>query len=147
MLSRSDKSISAEEAISEFEQEIARQEDLIYGVALFFECLNILHADQGAVVETHRKQFRNVIQKGKEATRQATMLLEDVRMNPAKVELLKQFVFAPCQGHPNPPEMARRAAILVEACGRIFPGRPRSDEFSSEETLKLIEEASVVFKQ
>lgn len=145
MLRRSDKGLSMEEAISSFKKEIARQEDIIYGAALFFECLSLLHADQGAVIETHRKHFRNIIQKGREMTERATRLLEEVREDGRKIEQIKQFKFHACEGHPNPQEMEKRAGILVETYVRIFSGRPRDREFTSQETLRLIEEASAAF--
>jgi len=143
MWHRSDKGVSAEEAIREFQQELARQEDVIYGVALMFECLSLLHSNQAALVETHRKQFRNIIQKSREQSDKAAQLLEEVKKNPQRAIELKQFTFTPCEGHPNPPEMARRVAILVDTYRRIFPDRPRSKEFTHEETLRLLEEAAV----
>ena len=146
MLKRSDKGISAEQAMSSFEREIVRQEDIIYGAALFFECLNLLHSDQPSVVETHRKHFRNIIQKGREATESARAILEDARRGGAGIEQISQFRFNPCEGHSNPGEMVKRAEALVGAYNRIFPDRPRSREFTEEETLRLLEEAGSVFK-
>ena len=142
MSRKSDKNVSAENIVSSFEQEIARQEDIIYGVALFFECLSVIHGDQPAVVETNRKQFRNIIQNGKEMTGRATRLLEEARRDPAKAELLRGFAFSPCLGHPKPGEMIKRALVLVNTYNRIFPGRDRSRDFTYDETIALIEQAS-----
>ncbi|MBA4387383.1 MAG: hypothetical protein C0404_05340 [Verrucomicrobia bacterium] len=147
MFGRSDKSISTDDAIASFQQKIAAHEDIVYGVALFFECLNLVHEMQGAIVETHRKQFRNIIQKGSEATQRAAKLLDEVRQDPKKVQLLRQFVFASCQDHPQPAEMVRRAEILVATYQRIFPDRPRSQDFSRAEIVRLLEEASEAFTQ
>ena len=38
--------------------------------------------------------------------------------------------------------MTRRAEALVAAYGRIFPDRPRSKDFTSEETMQLMEAAA-----
>jgi hypothetical protein len=147
MFGLSDKSISTDAAISAFQTKIAAQEDIIYGVALFFECLNYMHAGQGAIMETHRKQFRNIIQKGTEMIQHASRLLDEVRQDPKKVKGLQQFAFTPCQDHPKPAEMTRRAEILVQTYRRVFPDRPRSQEFSNEEIAVLIEEASEALSQ
>ncbi len=141
----SDKGLSKEQTIAAFDEEIARQEDIVYGVALFFECLCVVHANQPAVVETYRKQFRNVIQKGRERIAQAVALRKMVRQSPTQFAALAEFDFEACQGHPAPAEMARRAQVLVATYKRVFQGRARSKEFTPEETLLLIEEASSVF--
>ena len=143
MLGRSDKRLSTEDTIKAFEQEIARQDDIIYGVALFFECLGVVHGSQSAMVETYRKQLRNVIQKGKETTQHAARLLKKVRQDPKNTHLLETFEFSPCAGHPDPAGMTQRAQVLAATYHRIFPDRPRSEGVTPEETLRLMEEASL----
>lgn len=142
MQGQSDKRLSAAETIAAFEQEIGRQEDVIYGVALFFECLSVIHSNQPLVVETYSKQLRNVIQKGNDMIRHATNLLERVRQTPKKAHLLEPFVFLPCQGHPDPAGMTQRAKTLVRTYNRVFADRPRSKDFTVEETMRLMEEAA-----
>lgn len=146
MVLRYDKGLSREDAISAFDREIARHEDIVYGVALFFECLSLIHSKQPAVVETYRKQFRNVIQKGRERIAEAIKLRNGARQSSAQAEALADFSFEPCQGHAQPEEMTRRAEALVGAYRRIFQGRSRLKEFDPEETLLLIEEASSILK-
>ena len=130
------------EAIRSFEQEIKRQEDLMFGVALFFEGLSILYEGQPALIETHRRQFRNIIQTGKETADQARTLLERAKNDPGTLDILKSFDFRICQGHADPDGMARRAAILVAAYGKLFPGRPRDQALTQEEIFSLVESAS-----
>lgn len=125
--------------------DIKRLDDTIYGVALFFEGLSLLHAGQPAIIETYQKQFRNVIQADSDTLRQATALVEAVEKDPAQALQLRQFTVVLCKGHSNPKEMERRAHVLVEAYGRLFPGRPRSREFTEEETFSLMEEAASAF--
>lgn len=143
MFRRSDKGISTEEVLGAFERDLARQEDLIYGVALFFECLTVLHADQPAVVETYRKQFRNIIQKGREMIVHAGVLLAEARQEPRKIHLLKQFTFSLCREHPAPAELVARAGLLVDTYTKIFPDRDRAKEFTREETFRLMEAAGL----
>jgi hypothetical protein len=142
----SDKGLSKEQTMVAFDEEISRQEDIVYGTALFFECLSVVHANQPAVVETYRKQFRNVIQKGRERIGEAIQLRKTVRESPAQFGALPEFVFESCQGHAQPEEMTKRAVALVATYREIFQGRPRSREFTTDETLRLIESASELLK-
>jgi hypothetical protein len=124
---------------AQFEQEIRHQEDILYGVALFFECVSLIHAGQDAVIETYRKQFRNVIQTGKTRVQEATALLNEAKRDPAKVPQLAGFSFTPCQGYVHPDQLARRALALLASYDRLFPNRSRSKEFTEDEILSLIE--------
>lgn len=130
------------DALASFEQEIARQEEIVYGTALFYECVSLLHINQKGIVETYRKQFRNIIQKGRDMIARASALLAEARNDAEKATLVPQFRFTPCRGHADPPKMAQRAKALAATYNRIFPDRDRSTTFSKEEILKLIEEAS-----
>ena len=127
---------------AEFEKSIERQEDLMYGVALFFECISLLYAGQNALIETYRRQFRNIIQTGNDAAQRARGLLEQVKSGATEPSVLDNFRFSPCEGHPDPEKMLKRADILLQTYSRVFPDRPRSNPFSTEETLKLMECAS-----
>jgi hypothetical protein len=137
-----DKSISREAAISLFNEEILKQEDIIYGVALFFECLTLVHAHQPSVLETYRKQFRNIIQKGRERIVAAVRLRDQAKRSDARPRALADFHFAPCEGHAQPEHMIQRAEALVATYKQRFPDRPRSKEFTPEEALILLEESS-----
>jgi hypothetical protein len=129
-----------------FHEEIRRQEDLLYGEALFFECVSQLYAGQDAVIETYRKQFRNIIQIGKDAVQRAVTLLQSAKETPEKTTLFQHFAFMPCLGHPKPEELAKRARILVDAYNELFPNRPRGLAFTKPEVLQLIEAAAGALK-
>ncbi len=133
-------------SIADFEKEIEHQEDIVYGVALYFECLHVIHADKTAIVETCRKQLRNVIQKGNERAKHARQLLEDAKRDSEKVALIRRFTFAPCEGYQNPELMTQRAETLAQTYMRIFPNRSRAQDFTDEEIFQLIEEASTAFE-
>lgn len=132
----------AKKLIRAFEADIATNEDTLYGVALFFECLSLMHAAQPSVVETSRKQFRNIIQASKAESEQAEALLNHVRHHPEEAARLRQATFSPCQAHPQPKAMIKRARILVKTYEEIFPGRPRSRPFEKNEILRLLETAA-----
>ena len=135
----------AQELIHTFEKQVKFQEDILYGVALFFEGVSTLHEDQKEVVETYRTQFSNIIQLSSNMIAQATTLLEQAKKSPGKAALLKEFEFIPCQGHPDPDEMVTRARILVRTYGELFPTRPREQSFTEAEILHLMEAASEKF--
>lgn len=126
-----------------FEKTIAEQEELLYGFALFFEGLTLLHAGQDAVLETHRKQFRNLIQTGSAEIQRARELLEEVRGNPIKISMVEQFAFHLGEGHPDPAGLRAKAKALVAAYGTLFPGRPREQALTGADTMKLLAAASL----
>jgi hypothetical protein len=140
-----DKNLSLEAILGSFEKQIERQDDIVYGVALFFECVSLLHNEQESIVETYHKQFRNIIQRGRDMIGRASDLLEDARKDARKVSLVRTFKFKPCAGHPRPAAMIGRAEALVFTYNQLFPNRPRSQEFSPEEIGRLLEEASMSF--
>jgi len=111
-------------------------------VALFFEGISRLYAGHEAVLDTYRKQCRNVIQIGREAAQRAAGLLQRARQNPEKIELFQDFEFIPCLGYSNPGELAKRADVLIQTYNLLFPGRPRGQPFSDQEIIRLMEDAS-----
>lgn len=119
----------------------------MYGVALFFEGICLLYAGQEAVIETFRRQFRNMIQTGTDTAHRAADLLEQVRQDPSKIATLEQFDFAPCREHAEPEKMVQRAQILFNVYKRLYPNRSRSEPFTEEETLRLMEEAGQDLKK
>ena len=134
------------ELIKWFGVEIEQQESLLYGVALFFECLSLLHDGEAALIETYRKQFRNVIQTGKETGQRARAVLQEVKTDPSKVTLIEQFNFAPCAGFSDAAGLAKRAGILLQMYEKLFPNRPRDRPFTKAETLRLMEAAAAALR-
>jgi hypothetical protein len=128
--------------IRAFERQIRNQEDILYGVALLFEGIAFLYAGQEALIETHRKQLRNIIQIGRQAIDQAIKLLEQVRRDTTRTDLLKEYAFSPCKGHPQPEELRRRAEILVQTYEECFAQRPRSRKFTDAEMVQLLDAAA-----
>jgi len=126
-----------------FEAEIVKQEDLLYGVALFFEGVSMLLAGQDAVIETYRNQYWNIIQEGNAAAERAHQLLEEARRDPSKIPLVERFTFSSGKGHARQEELIERAHIMVETYESLYPNRPRDQALSEEETLRIMEAASI----
>jgi len=126
-----------------FEADIVKQEDLLYGVALFFEGISMLLAGQDAVIETYRNQYWNIIQEGNASAERAHQLLEEARRDPSKIALVERFTFSSGTGHARQEELIERAHVMVETYESLYPNRPRDQALSEEETLRLMEAASV----
>ena len=127
--------------IRAFEDLISRDRDLLYGMALFFEGLAVLYIEQEQIIQTYRRQFRNLIQNSQEKLDRAGELIDRVRRGDAPVQDLRRFNINLAEGYPDPEELLRRAEILVQTYEEIFPERDRSTPFSKEETLRLVEAA------
>jgi hypothetical protein len=138
---------STNSTVSEFERTLKKQHDLIYGVALLFECIGIMYAEQPAIMETYRKQFRNIIHKGREDCQHGESLLEAAKNDPKRITELQGVEFAAFEATPDGAQFKIRAAALMEAYNELFPDRPRSQEFTRNETLQLIDRASQAFTQ
>jgi hypothetical protein len=132
--------------IAEFEKELERQEDRLYGIALFFECVSLLYAGRSGVLETNRKQFRNIIVAGHTAIGQGRALAAKVRQDPGAIGAVRAFRFTYCEGHPNPIGLAARADALLKAYRNLFPVRPQDKAFSEEETYRLLEAAAEIVR-
>jgi len=123
-----------------FKKKMEENEDLIYGMALFFECINLLHKGH-PIVETYRKQFRNIIRSGRELLDRASKLLFDYEKATASIQELETFDFDFLKNYPDAEENRIRAVVFSETYEKLFPDRPREKEFSDEEILLILEEA------
>jgi hypothetical protein len=130
------------DVIEAFEKEIARQEEILYGIALFFEGISLLHGGREEKIETYGKQLRNAIQSGRAATDEALDLLARAREDPSSVALIRAFEFKPGEGYPDPEGLTRRAEVLARKYNELFPDRPRTQPFAREEIRKLLDAAA-----
>ena len=128
--------------IQSFEEQLHNQETILYGVALFFECISTLLADDPAVLETYRKQFRNIIQTGRDCSAKAAALLDKAKSDSKAAPMLEQFKITSCDAHPSPEVMRQRAVALVAAYDEAFPGRDRTQPFSEDDIMLLMHTAS-----
>lgn len=127
--------------MKEFELLIHRHRDLLYGMALFFEGLAVLYLEQEQIIQTYRRQFRNLIRNNQEKLEQATALLDQAKQGAVSIEELQQFDFDIGEWYPDPEGLIQRAEILVRTYEDTFPGRDRGTPFTKEETLQLMEAA------
>lgn len=138
---RKSQSVPSEEKIATFRARMAEQEDLAYGLALLFEVLSVVYSMDEALLDTYRREHVNLIQQQRDDLFRASALLESVESGCADVADLRVFRFEPFKGLSDPESLVLRCKSMVYACGKLFPDRPRERPFSSEEALKMGEEA------
>ena len=89
----------AGETVQWFEEQLQELDNLSYGVALLFEGISLLYSGQDAVMETYRKQYRNVIRAASEVSRSAGELLDRARGDASVIPMLKEFNFSAFHDH------------------------------------------------
>lgn len=146
MTTRKRQKPAEETLLDEFRNNIRELDDLIYGVALLYEGLSLLYSEQPAMLETHRKHLRNAIQKGNAVARRASGLLRAAEDDPLRIDALRSFRFSAFEDHPDADRLKASARALVDAYERLFPGRPRDKEFTSDEALRLVDKAAEAFR-
>ena len=130
------------DGLQDFEREMRRQEDLLYGLALFFECQTLLYAAQPEMIDTHRRELRNIIRAGRQRLSEAEELVAQVRLQAVDPSALRRFALNVFSGHSQAGRLEARAAVLVAIYERLFPGRSRAQPFQREELFRLVEEAA-----
>lgn len=131
-----------QEVLDLFEKEIAAQENIQYGVALFFEGIGIIYADRPEAVAEKKRLFLEVLEANQISIDKARSLLAEAKRNPGKISDIMSFRFSGCAAHPQGGELVKRARILVRAYEEVFPSRPRDKAFTQEEVFRLMEAAS-----
>jgi hypothetical protein len=140
---RSTDDADSDAILATFRTSIAKEENLLYGVALFFEGISVLYAGEEAMIETYRKQLRNLIQSRRESLQHALSMLEQVEQDSTQIAQLSEFSFPPWQADAGTGNLADSAKILVDTYDREFPDRPRAKPFEHAETLKLMKAAAL----
>lgn len=133
---------ASKEIIRDFKIQLKAQQDLLYGVALFFEGIGMLCAGREAVIETYRLQCRNMIQRGSDNVKRAEALLAQAEQDHHKASALERFSFSSGSSDREFEDLAQRATVLVDTYETLFPNRDRSKPFEETETLRLMEAAS-----
>lgn len=131
-------------AIEKFESAIRQEESRLYGFALFFECLSLYRPPHDGLLETERKQFRNLIQSGRKQVDDAMTLLDQVRAGTQPLTAIEQYEFSYYQTDPRAGALIVRADALAAAYRGLFPDRPMAQPFTPAETYRLLEEAAVM---
>lgn len=114
----------------------ARLRDRMFGVALFFSGLEILFEGQPQMLDTYRRQCRNLIQRGNAALDQVERVAAG---EPADMPDLAGVGVEAAENR----QVLERADVLVAAYTERFPGRDRSEALSRDEMLTLMEAAAL----
>jgi hypothetical protein len=125
-----------------FEAELARNRDRLYGMALFFEAVELLYPGTTETAEARRRQSRDLIRDGAGRLGRADELLDKVKTGQAQAAELTRFDFALGEGYPERDALLNRADVLARTYDTLFPGRDRGRDFSEEEKLRLMEAAA-----
>ena len=125
-----------------FEAELKRHDDILYGVAIFFECISLIHKESDVLISRYKTDLGKVIQSGTATAQNGWKLLDRTKKDPQYIPQLESFEIIPCNGYPEPEELTKRAEILVSSYSQLFPGRPREKEFTKQEIFQLIKSAS-----
>jgi hypothetical protein len=133
-------------SLESFEADIKRNEGIVQGAELFLQCMALYYAGQEAILNTYRRQFRNLIQTGKDKIRQAKELLHQAQSAGGDTTAMDNFEFAMFHDHPEPEQMVYRSEVIMVAFQRMFPDRNPADELNDAEKLKLIDSAVELFQ-
>ena len=128
-------SLDAELEIRQFKSKIKEQEDILFGIKLYNENIDLLYDKETAYQAN--QHHKNIKQRGEESIIQAKELLEEVRKSSDMFEYLLMFEFPPAHGL-GLDEMTERAKILVETYDELFPERPREKSLAEDEKYFLL---------
>lgn len=132
---------TSQDVFDAFERQLIRARDRVYGIALFFEAIELLYAGQDDIIEAYRERFRQIIRSGAAVLDLAEQLLRDASVGAAEASELTEFDFSFGESDPEQQELLERAEALVGAYERLLPGRDRGRVFSTDERLRLMEAA------
>jgi len=124
-------------SIDSFKERINNQEDLLFGITLFYQGIVQMWVADEAMLEMNRESYEQTSKRMNEAIKRAKHLLDQVQENSSKLSLLQEFEFPP-----TIEEMAKRSKILIEAYDDLFSGRPRETPLSEKENLQLMKVVS-----
>jgi hypothetical protein len=133
--------------IEKFESAIRREESRLYGFALFFECLSLYRQAGDGLLETERKQFRNLIQGGRKQVDDAITMLDQVRAGTQPVTAIEQYEFNYSRSDPRAAELTARADTLAAAYRSVYPDRPMAQPFAPDEIYRLLEAAALLSEE
>lgn len=124
-----------------FEKELLNHDELLFGVSLFFEGISLIYAGREDLIQTYRKQFRNILQQGQRTSESARELLKQISQDASAVALIPEFQFPLFEGHPQPEKMAARCEILADAYRKTFPGRPQTQPLKDDDVFAIVQAA------
>ncbi|MBU4443534.1 hypothetical protein KJ656_00400, partial [bacterium] len=114
--------------------------DQLFGISLYYQGILFLYSDNDEIIQMNKTAYQNVMERGNRAIQEAKEILEEVKKNPQQIDLIRRFKFPPIHGI-GLDEMTQRATLLINACDKLFPDRPRNTPLSHEEHTRLMQEA------
>ncbi len=118
-------------SLGEFEQEIRRYEDMMFGLRLYQE------TSPKFTQYLQRRSYERIEVRGQRAIGQAKVILDDANRGQNVERRIESFAWPTIFE-----DVKRRFEILVERYDELFPRRPRSEPLSREE-IALLREAAV----
>jgi hypothetical protein len=132
-----------EATVADYEAAALRLMDRLFGVTLFFACLEILSEGQPQLTETYRRQCRNLTQRGYAALDHAEQRLQQHSADPAVALDAAALTLCDAPGENGAAEMFARADALMGAYQALFPGRERSAALERDDLFRLMETAAL----
>lgn len=138
-----DVSKAFSEACAALGAQIAGERDILFGIALCFECIQLLYDGQPELTRAYHDELLAMIKIGEENLKSATLMTQQGRHGKSAVERIQAYEVDALKGCANAAELRQRSKRLVEAYETLFPGRQRNQDLTHEEVLKLIDAAAL----
>lgn len=132
-----------QEALDQAHSRIAEHENLMFGIALYYECLKVLYEGQELILKTHHDQLLAVIRIGDETMQQAAALMTHAEKDAKQAAKIMALPLNQLEGYEQAEELRERAQRLVKAFKRVFPARDRDQPLSEDEILCLLDAATL----
>ncbi len=137
------EAVAPETTVADYEAAALRLMDRLFGVTLFFACLEILSEGQQQLTETYRRQCRNLTQRGYAALDHAEQRLQEHNADATVVLDAAALTLCDAPGESGAVEMFARADALMDAYRALFPGRARSAALERDDLFRLMETAAL----
>lgn len=119
--------------VETFEAKIKEQEDQLFGIQLFMIGIRKTWGFDKRLIDMNERAYKSTLERGRLSIAKAKQLLEEVKQDPNKINLLDKFRFLPIRGGTFLDGMTKRAQFLVKAYEELFPNRPRETPLTEEE--------------
>ena len=129
--------------LDQAQAKVAEHRDLMFGVALYHECLQVLYEGQELILKTHHDELLAVIRIGEETLQEALGLLERAAKDSKLAARVLELPLDRLEGHEQVDALRDRAHRLVKVYARVFPARYRDQTLSEDEMLCLLDAATL----
>ena len=123
--------------IKSFEKRITEYENILFGMNLYYQGICFTWENNKEIIELNSVHYKDIEKRIATAVNNAKQLLESIKKDSDNLLLIQQFEFPPVGGNPILDEGTKLAKALIEAYEEIFPGRPRTNHLTREESQRL----------